>query len=337
MILKHNIFHSLSLLIGRIVLFILFFSTFSFSQEISARLNHERIKIGEPIELKLVVKLSGNSVISYEPFDKEINASRRREDSQVKDNNVVLEIEGEFTDTTKREGNKITWIGNYNLIAWDTGKIVLPPLKITIDDSSFLFNEVSFSVISETIGVKDELFDIEEGFADVPDKLTFVQLLLEYWYYTAGGILLLAGLIFLLFRGKKKPKKLQKVMSLKDRTLYAIEALEQQKMWMDGRFKEHYTELSHIMRSYLSGRYGLNLLERTTFETKTLLLQKGLPADTVDTFMVILRQADMAKFANSTSDEMNLLKIALMAKQIVAETSPLEIENESNYKLSTKN
>lgn len=292
------------------------------------------MKMGDPIELKLVVKLSDKSAISYEPFDKEINATRRKDSSQVKDNNVVLEIDGEFKDSTIRQGNKYTWIGSYSLIAWDTGKIVLPPLKITIEDSTYLFNEVSFTVISETIGVKDELFDIEEGFADIPDKLTFVELLLKYWYFVAGGVILLVGLIFVLFRGKKKPKKLEKVMSLKDRTLFAIDALDQQKMWADGKFKEHYSELSHIMRSYLSGRYGLNLLERTTFETKTLLLQKGLPADTVDTFMIILRQADMAKFANSTSDEMNLLKISLMSKQIVAETSPFEIENESNYKQS---
>lgn len=117
-------------------------------------------------------------------------------------------------------------------------------------------------------------------------------------------------------------------MSLKDRTLFAINSLDEQKMWMEGKFKQHYTELSHIMRSYLSGRYDLNLLERTTFETRALLIQKGLPSDTVETFMTILKQADMVKFANSTTDELNVLKVSMLAKQIVAETSPLEVENE---------
>lgn len=300
----------------------------SSGQELSAYLNHERVKMGEPVELKLVAKLPDNANISFEPYDKEIQAYRRKEESQVTQNKVVLEIEGEFNDTTKQIGNRITWIGNYSLVAWDTGKIVLPAQSITINDSTYLFNEVSFTVISQTIGAQDELFDIEEGFADIPEKPTFLQLLKDYWYVAAGIVLLLGGLLFLFIRRKtRKPKKLQAVMSLKDRTLFAIKALDNQKLWADGKSKQHYTELSHIMRSYLSSRYGLNLLERTTFETRALLMQTGLPNDTVDTFMIILKQADMVKFANSIPDELNILKISMLAKQIVAETSPLEIDN----------
>lgn len=305
------------------------FSSVSCGQELSAHLNHERVKMGEPVELNLIVRLPENSTISFEPYDKEIPAFRRKEDSQISENKIAIEIEGEFKDTLKRVGKNAVWVGKYSLVAWDTGKIVLPSQKIVINDSTFLFNETAFTVISETIGIQDELFDIEEGFADVPGKPTILQLLKEYWYIAGGIVLLLAALIFLYVRNKKKqPKKLQAVMSLKDRTLFAINALDNQKLWLDGKFKQHYTELSHIMRSYLSSRYNLNLLERTTFETRTLLTRTGLPADTVDTFMTILKQADMVKFANSTTDELNILKISMMAKQIVAETSPLEIESE---------
>lgn len=306
----------------------LILSTTSFPQELSAYLNHDRVKMGEPVELKLVVKLAENSKISFEPYDKEIPAFVKKEESQVNQNRISVEITREFKDTTKRIGNKMNWEGSYSLIAWDTGKIVLPAQKITIDDSTFLFNEVVLTVTSKTIGIQDELFDIEEGFADIPDQLTFFQLLKEYWYITTGVTLLLGAAIFLIIRRKRrKPEKIQKIMSLKDRTLFAINALDKQKMWQDGQLKQHYTELSHIMRSYLSSRYNLNLLERTTFETRTLLSQAGLPSDTVDTFMTILKQSDMVKFANSTTDELNIMKVSMMAKQIVAETSPLEIEN----------
>lgn len=304
-------------------------SFFSFSQELSAYLTHERVKMGEPVELNLMVKLPDNSSISFEPYDKEIPAVIKKEDSQVSQNKVTVEIIGDFFDTTKRIGNQITWVGHYSIVAWDTGKVVLPAQKIMVNDSTYYFEEVSFTVISETIGVQDELFDIEEGFADIPGEQTFLQLLKDYWYVAGGIVLVLAGLLFFFIRRRSgKPKKLQKVMSLKDRTLFAIHALDNQKLWLDDKLKQHYTELSHIMRSYLSSRYHLNLLERTTFETRALLIQKGLPKDTVDTFMTILRQADMVKFANSTADELNILKVSMLAKQIVAETSPLEIESE---------
>lgn len=301
----------------------------SSGQELSAYLNHDRVKMGEPVELNLVVKLPDNSSISFEPYDKEIPAVIRKEDSQVSQTKVSVEITSDFFDTTKRVGNQVTWTGHYSLVAWDTGKVVLPVQRITINDSTYFFNEVSFTVISETIGVKDELFDIEEGFADIPENLTFLQLLKNHWYVAVGIVLLLGALLFFfIWKKMKKPEKLRKVMSLKDRTLYAISALDNRKLWLEGKLKQHYTELSHIMRSYLSSRYSLNLLERTTFETRALLIQKGLPEDTVNTFMTILRQADMVKFANSTSDELNIMKVSMLAKQIVAETSPLEIESE---------
>lgn len=301
----------------------------AFGQELSAYLNHDRVKMGEPVELRLIVKLPENSAISIEPYEKELPALRKKEDSQVSENKIVLELAEAFKDTMKRSGNKVTWIGSYSLVAWDTGKIVIPAQKVTINDSTFLFNETTFTVISETIGVQDELFDIEEGFATVPDELTLLQWLKTYWYITAGGTLLIAASIWWYVRKKNKGVvKIETVMSLKDRTLFAINMLDKQKLWQEGNLKQHYSEMSHIMRSYLSGRYQLNLLERTTFETKALLIQAGLPADTVETFMVILRQADMVKFANSTTDELNILKISMLAKQIVAETSPLEIESE---------
>lgn len=310
---------------------ILFFFLLSVAngQQLSAYLNHERIKLGEPVILNLSVQLPQDSKISFEPADNTLLARQTQKESQVSANEISLEINEKFKDTIKQKGSSPMWIGKYSLVSWDTGKIIIPAQQIVINDSTYFFNEVSLYVIPSTIGVKDELFDIEEGYAKLPEKLNFFQLMLKYWYVTGGGFLLLAGLIFLYFRRKNKtPKKPEKIMSLKDRTLFAINSLDEQKMWMEGKFKQHYTELSHIMRSYLSGRYDLNLLERTTFETRALLIQKGLPSDTVETFMTILKQADMVKFANSTTDELNVLKVSMLAKQIVAETSPLEVENE---------
>ncbi len=301
----------------------------SFSQELSSSVSKSQVKIGEPVELKLKVKIEKNTSLSFEPFTNEIPAARRKKESQVNENKISVEITSDFKDTTINNGDKTTWIGNYSLVVWDTGKIVLPAQKILINDSTYFFNESIINVKSETIGIQDELFDIEEGFSDVPDKLSFLQLLIKYWYVTLGVLLLVIGLILFLIKKKKSTSiKLQKVMSLKDRTLFLINALDDRKLWLDDKLKEHYTELTHIMRSYLSSRYKLNLLERTTFETRALLLQQGLAKDTVETFMTILRQADMVKFANSTSDELNIKKISMLARQIVAETSPLEIENE---------
>jgi sulfur transfer complex TusBCD TusB component (DsrH family) len=68
-------------------------------------------------------------------------------------------------------------------------------------------------------------------------------------------------------------------------------------------------------------------LEKTTYETKLLLQQKGLEDRTIDTIILLLTESDMVKFAKSQPEEIAILKIDQYAREIVAETSQFEIEN----------
>lgn len=307
----------------------LFISSFSYAQELNAYFNHQRVQLGEEIVLNLSVTLPKGGKLNYKPYEAIFPALTMKEGSQIVDEKISLEISGEFSDTFIQKGKSTVWIGKYSLIAWDTGKIIIPQVSISINDSSYLFNESSFTVIAQTIGVKDELFDIEEGFLELDTAPTLWQLMVKYWYYLALVVVLIIAIILFVIRNKKlKNAKKITVLSLKDRTLLAIDSLDKRQLWRTNQLKLHYTELSHIMRSYLSSRYDLNLLERTTFETKFLLQKKEIPADTIETFMTILRQSDMVKFANSSADEVTTTKVSLMAKQIVSETSPIELNME---------
>ena len=91
--------------------------------------------------------------------------------------------------------------------------------------------------------------------------------------------------------------------------------------------KKHFVELSYILRSYLTTRYDISLLEKTSYQTKILLTEKGLNKETVDVVSRILSQSDMVKFAKSKPELIEILRISTLAKQIVVETSPLEFDN----------
>ena len=82
-----------------------------------------------------------------------------------------------------------------------------------------------------------------------------------------------------------------------------------------------------ILRMYLTSRYEISLLEKTTYETKLLLTQKGLNDETVEVIARILSESDMVKFAKSEPDVIAILRVSTLARQIVAETSPLEFDN----------
>ena len=82
-----------------------------------------------------------------------------------------------------------------------------------------------------------------------------------------------------------------------------------------------------ILRMYLTSRFEISLLEKTTYETKLLLTQKGLNEETVEVIARILSESDMVKFAKSEPETIAILRVSTLARQIVAETSPLEFDN----------
>lgn len=309
-----------------LIVALLLISSSAMGQKLSTQVHPKTVKIGEPFTLTLDVKELYDGSISFDPQQQALNAYSVEETSNIKNATISVELIEEFKDSLYSKGKSHYWQGVYHCIVWDTGKIQIPAIPIIINDSTYYFNNIYVQVKGSDIGVKDELFDIQEGFVDVPEPLTLWTFLKRYWYFIVGGILILIVLIRYLTKGKKEVAKPQKVTSLKDRTLFALDSLEKQRLWENDLLKKHYSELSHILRSYLSSRYEINLLERTTFETKQLLDKTPLSRETIAGLMQILSHADMVKFAQSKTDELTIMKDVVFAQQLVVETSPLEIE-----------
>jgi len=317
---------------------ILYISFFIFSlglkaQELSATLNHTQIVVGEQVELTLKVKLPKRTNLRFEPYQGFIPGKLQNANSSLTSTQKIeLEILQEFSDTLLEGKKEDVWKGKYLITCWDSGTVVIPETMIVIDDSTYYFESLRLNCGLVKSVKNQDIFDIKESFADVPEPETVLDKIVNFAkvnYYWILPILAVLVFVFIqLKRHKKAAKPVKKVreISLKDKTIFAIESLEKRKLWESGQLKSHYTELSYIMRSYLSARYELNLLEKTTIETRLLLRQAGLHNETIDTLITILNHSDMVKFAKSQPDEISILKVSILAKQIVAETSPIEFE-----------
>ncbi|NBX80223.1 MAG: hypothetical protein EBQ94_07575, partial [Flavobacteriales bacterium] len=128
---------------------------------------------------------------------------------------------------------------------------------------------------------------------------------------------------------RREPKIVKHVreMSLKKKSLMAIDALEKAELWKRDKVKEHFVELSYILRSYLTSRYELNLLDKTTTETKLLLTAKGIEKPVVDSILNVLNHSDLVKFAASKPSEEIIEKSFFMIRQLIVETSPIEYDH----------
>jgi hypothetical protein len=171
-----------------------------------------------------------------------------------------------------------------------------------------------------------EIYDIKESFAKTPERKSWLIFFLKYiawWLLPLIGFLIYRWVVS---RKNKTIERPQMEISLKAKTLLAIDALEKAEMWRKDQLKEHFVELSYILRSYLTARYELSLLDKTTNETRLLLTQVGLRKDIVETILRLLSHSDMVKFAASEPAEELIQKSLFLLRQTVVETSPIEFE-----------
>ncbi len=305
------------------IAFLLLISHFGWGQA-STRVVKNQFDIGEQTDVIYELVLANeNDKVRFEPKMGMLACDPVTETGSLKSGDKVNMEIIRFTDSIAY-GEPLKWIGKYRITSWDTGYFEIPAPVIILNDSTIEFQPVRFKVGSPQLIDGQDIYETETKFIEIPED-SFYWLKKNWWMV---AVLAAALLGFGYYRRSRKriPVAETKELSLKERTLMAIDALDASRLWEKGQLKGHYIEMSYILRSYLGVRYDLHLLERTSYQTTVLLISQGLSQDTVKTIQLILDQSDLVKFAKSAPSEMEIYKISALAKQIVAETSPIEFD-----------
>lgn len=314
--------------------FVIYLCVVLISSEVNAQVLHQRvsqsqISIGQPVTINYIVDAKPSDAILFKEKSGTIKARSITESGDLSKEGIDFEIVSDFRDTNLFINGQKKWVGEYVVTAWDSGLYVLPGPTIIINDSTYYFDNIAIAThLSAPIDGVD-LYDIRENFTEIPgEPFSLSRFFKSYWWVIL--ILLIITAAILLFLRKKKANDYEEDVrppSLKERTILAINSLDSAKLWEKEQLKRHFVELSYILRSYLTSRYDISLLDKTSYQTKILLTEKGLNKDTVDVVARILSQSDMVKFAKSKPELIEILRISTLAKQIVVETSPLEFDN----------
>jgi hypothetical protein len=105
----------------------------------------------------------------------------------------------------------------------------------------------------------------------------------------------------------------------------ALVELHHRKLWQNGNFKAYYTQLSMILRRYVSRRWEVQALESTTNELIAILRGIDMPGLSRDNLIEILRTADMVKFAKAEPEAEHNEECYTMAYYFVENTKLEEI------------
>lgn len=288
---------------------------------IDARLDTADILIGEQTTIHLTVTTDKDrSVIFPIPTETLMPGvevlSVSRPDSAITDNRMVIKQDILIT-------------------SFDSSLYLLPPFIVIDRNDTISSNQVALKVSTVPVNT-----DKPEEFYDIKDiwKAPFV---LADYYPLIFGILFglfaicVIGYLIQRYRNKKSliPFKKEKPKLPPDQqAIIELNEIKGQKLWQQGLNKEYHTQITDTLRRYISERYHVNAMEKTSDEILDIIERENDAQSVYDTLKQILRLADFVKFAkrHPLPDENDLSM--MNAYLFVNQTKQTEIQSPEDAK-----
>ncbi|MGJ8661605.1 MAG: BatD family protein, partial [Bacteroidota bacterium] len=301
---------------------ILLMSTSLFAQKAESKFSSTTVSLGEEFVLTLEIECGPNDKIDYQPMDKFIKAFRAKPEDKFPDT-LNLEILSPFSSKKEKIQGKTYWQGKYSLIAFDTGYLILPPTSIKFNGNPLEIPPALLRVSLMSKNKNIDMYDIEESFAKLPEAPTdWIGLLKKYGFWLLAIICVILVVYFAFFKNKKKPTNISKEneISSQEKTRIALNSLMAKQMWRQNLEKEHFTELSLIIRNFLNEEFNNRFESKTSFEIQLILRKEHFSSKQLNDLGLILNVSDMVKFAQSSVEEEGIQSIYRKAVEFVNET-----------------
>tara|TARA_B100001146_G_scaffold223944_1_gene239991 strand:- start:663 stop:2327 length:1665 start_codon:yes stop_codon:yes gene_type:complete len=252
-------------------------------------------------------------------------------------------VEAFETDTTRKQ-DRMTLQKIYALTQFDSGNYKLPSQRIEINGKGYFTDSTQISVANvpvDTLAQKmydiKPLMQVDKSNGDLFKWLLIILIV----------VAVVAGLVYWFFLRKKPLTEEEKEALLPpyDRALLELKKLENSKYIIQDEYKEYYSELTNIVRSYLEEDVHVTALESTTDEliVKLEMLRDAgelkLDNDTLSQFRRILQTADLVKFAKSKpessvaeNDRKAIEQIVIKTHDALPEPTEEELLEQEEYK-----
>jgi predicted negative regulator of RcsB-dependent stress response len=218
------------------------------------------------------------------------------------------------------------------ITTFDTGFAAIAPFAVTLEGRI-----ISSNPIGITVGMVEE-FDAESDIKDIKsiysDEITLMESLDKilsstYTWIIIALVLLLIGFLvwWKYFRNKKV--KLAPVIPAHIKANSALAELKEKQLLQKGKIKQYHSDLTDIVRLYISERYGINALEYTTDQILQSLRFENIEDDTRNNLQQLLRLSDLVKFAKERPQQNENERSMKNAFQFVQSTFVEEKQEET--------
>jgi hypothetical protein len=307
---------------------IVLFVPFALAQKAKTILSKSDYEVGEKIMLTYMLLYNEKLPFQFDANKKNtlLFEKMNAKGVFVEDTSSSLEMLKPLKDTLIKESGQQLWTGVFEIMAWDTGTYKLPDVSVNFNGGLVKFPSAIFKAHLVAKNDSTDIYNIKEEFAEIPKDLEEGNLNSKsnsYWWFLVWTAIVVFAFIIIRWMLKRKSNiSVEQSIDFQTQTLQAIEELERKQLWLKGKEKQHYSELSYHLRSYFAFCFGLNLLEKTTQETVLLLKQCGLETYEIGEIRALLNGADLVKFAQSKPEEDWNIVLLKRAKVIVQKIKP---------------
>ena len=280
-----------TILLRCIFLCLFFFSINGFAQispKITSEVDTTFIKIGDQLKFKVIVEVDSMDMVIF---------------PEGQTFSPLETVEAYATDTTRKK-DRITLLKTYALTQFDSGSYKLPAQRIEINGKGYFTDSLQIDVATVAVDtLAQQMYDIKPLIQVEKSNSDLWKILLIIL-----AILTVIGALVYWFLLRKKPlteEEQEALLPPYDRALLELKKLDNSKYLIQDEYKQYYSELTDIVRSYLEEDVNVSALESTTDEliTKLEMLKDAgeleLDNDTIKQFKSILQTADLVKFAKS--------------------------------------
>ena len=213
-----------------------------------------------------------------------------------------LEVIQSYPIDTIRKNDRYELIKKFGLTQFDSGRYTIPSIKILINNKAFLTDSIKVEVANVQVDtLKQKMYDIK-------DIVKANEGIGDWWKYLLALVLIggLGALVYWYFKIRQKEKTEEVIYKTPiEKATTLLNNLEKKELWQQGEVKAYYSELTDIVRNYIEEAIEIPAMESTTSELieglKVASQKKKmkLSKETIENLFVVLKQADLVKFAKS--------------------------------------
>lgn len=257
---------------GNLLLIILLvFILPTYAQKLSAKVDKDKILIGEQFQLRLQANFKKDEPIDF----------------YIIDTIARFEILSKSAIDTSRFDDGFALIQELTMTSWDSGKIRIPPFELEGHRTGAITIDVAYA---------PSPFDTTQPYHDIHDIVGVKRPLETTWYWYLIGLLILI-LLFLLFFPKAKPKGKGEFVSDEGAYKKALKKLDALKRSGPSDAKLFHTELVHVFREYLNKRLNIYSFSKTTEDLSQQIEKLNMDREPYRALVETLTLSDLVKYA----------------------------------------